>query len=65
MPSYLANSKELKEDFIKLNLPSEQAITSLGAYLMQKQETFKHLPITTICDALKIIMSSHSEKATG
>eukprot|EP00957_Ditylum_brightwellii_P152496 11607551-Ditylum_brightwellii.AAC.1 len=74
MPSYLANSKELKEELIKLNiLPSahlftanailmytniktEQAIVSLGTYIMYNHETFKHLPITAICDALKIIM---------
>eukprot|EP00957_Ditylum_brightwellii_P160480 12217288-Ditylum_brightwellii.AAC.1 len=75
MSSYLANSKELKEELIKLNflpgarlftanatlmytnIKTEQAIVSLGEYLMQNQETFKHLPITAIRDALKIIMN--------
>eukprot|EP00957_Ditylum_brightwellii_P035571 2697002-Ditylum_brightwellii.AAC.1 len=71
MSLYLANSKELKEELIKLNLPTgahlftanttlmytniktEQAIASLGRYLMKNRETFKNLPTTTIQDALK------------
>eukprot|EP00957_Ditylum_brightwellii_P066611 5055814-Ditylum_brightwellii.AAC.1 len=74
MPSYLANSKELKEELITLNLPpgarvftanatlmftyikTKQDIASLGEYLMENQETFRHLPITAIRDTLNIIM---------
>eukprot|EP00957_Ditylum_brightwellii_P050632 3838634-Ditylum_brightwellii.AAC.1 len=74
MPSYLANSKDLKEELITLNLPpgvrlftadatsmytnikTEQAIASLGEYLMENQETFRHLLITAIRDALNLIM---------
>eukprot|EP00957_Ditylum_brightwellii_P003647 275642-Ditylum_brightwellii.AAC.1 len=74
MPSYLANSKDLKEEFITLNLlpgarlftanatlmytniKTKQAIASLGKYLLESQETFQHLPITIVRDALNIIM---------
>ena len=74
IPSYLANSKELKEELITINLPpgarlftadatsmytnikTDQAIASLGEYLIENQQTFRHLPIAAIRDVLKLIM---------
>eukprot|EP00957_Ditylum_brightwellii_P203830 15336415-Ditylum_brightwellii.AAC.1 len=78
MPTYFANSKDLKYDLIKLNippgaklftadamlmctnLPTKQAIVSIGKYLMENRDEFCHLPITAICDALWIIMTMNA-----